>query len=171
MSIVNNKKIIFPLLAALAFVLLISSGTGIVNAYFTTYVTADSWNTVSLETEITVMEELHDIEKTVTLENTGECDCWVRLRAILPPGFEPYYNIGNEWVLKEDGFYYYTAQLPAGYKTSAPFVVGVRNTPKVNGETPPEFNIVVIAESIPCAGVDETYDRADWNLQAEVVED
>ena len=172
MSTEKNKKFIFPLLAVLALVLLITSGTGIAHAYFTTYVTAEYWNTVSLETEITVIEELHDVEKTVTIENTGDCACWVRLRAILPPSYNSvYYNSGMEWQLMDDGFYYYTAQLPAGYVTTVPFVVGVKDIPKVDGETPPDFNIVIVAECIPCAGVNQVYTEANWDLEAEAGED
>ena len=161
----SKKKFSYLLLVALAAVLLLSSVSGICYAYFTTYVTAHSSRTVELETEITVREELQGLEKTVFISNTGEYDCWVRVRAITPPGYQYTYSNDGNWEQIGD-YWYYKAQLPVGAVTSSPFKVGVHDLPGVGGGQPAEFNVAIIAECIPCAGVDEVWSAAAWNLQA-----
>lgn len=166
MKALTSKKSTFLILTALAVVLLISSVSGVAYAYFTTYVTAHGGRTVELETEITVREELQDLKKTVRIVNTGECDCWVRVKAVIPAGYQVVFSNDANWVQQEDGFWYFTAQLPVSAETASPFVVSVTGLPKINGEQPHEFNVVILAESIPCAGIDEEWMDAAWSLQA-----
>ena len=166
MKVLASKKSIFLIFTALAFVLLVASVSGVAYAYFTTYVTAHGGRTVELETEITIREELEDLKKTVRIVNTGECDCWVRVKAITPTGYQAEFSNDGNWVQQEDGYWYYTAQLPVSCETSSPFVITVTGLPKIDGEQPHEFNVVILAESIPCAGIDEEWMNAAWSLQA-----
>lgn len=165
-SIISRKKA-YVLLVLLAAAALLFSAAGIAHAYFTSFVTAHGFLPLELETEITIHEEFDGVAKLITVENTGEYDCWARIRVIAPPGYTVEWPSGGSWVQKNpsDGYWYYTSQLPVGASTAPQFRAGIAEYPVIEGQEPPEFNIAVIAECIP-ASEDMTWDEANWNLLA-----
>ena len=166
-SIISRKHAYSVLVLAAAVVLLLSAA-GIAHAYFTSFVTAHGFLPLELETEITIHEEFDGVAKLITVENTGEYDCWARIRVIAPPGYTVEWPSGGSWVQKNpsDGYWYYTSQLPVGASTAPQFRAGIAEYPVIDGQEPPEFNIAVIAECIPAAGVDQAWYEADWSLLA-----
>lgn len=163
-----SRKTAYIVLLLLAVAALIISAVGIADAYFTTFVTAKGYIPLELETEITINEEFDGVAKLISIQNTGEYDCWVRIRVIAPPDYTIDWPDGGAWAQKDpdDGYWYYTSQLPVGASTTPQFRAGIAKYPVIDGKEPSEFNIAVIAESIPVAGVDQTWQQADWSLRA-----
>ena len=68
-------------LAAAALTLTASLGVGRAMAYFTTYATAAGGASLSLNNTVTIPEEdVVNWTKNVTIQNTGETDCYVRVQ-------------------------------------------------------------------------------------------
>ncbi len=122
-SILKKKNI---LIAALA-VLLVGSGVAVTLAYLADKEEAlvNTFKVGDVTTEIEEpFEKITNTEfkKEPFVKNIGKSDCYVRARVLASPkeallltGFS------NNWTLKEDGFYYYNAVLPAGGQTDAIF--------------------------------------------------
>lgn len=177
MKTVISRKTAYAVLVLLAAAALVFSAAGISHAYFTTFVTAHGTLPLELETEITIKEEFDGVAKLITIQNPEKrdeagnlinYDCWVRIRVIAPPDYTVEWPSDGSWAQKDpdDGFWYYTSQLPVGAQTEPKFRAGIAKYPVIEGEKPPEFNIAVIAESIPVAGVDQLWSEADWSLLA-----
>ena len=180
MKTIVSHKTAYSVLILLAAVALAFSAAGISHAYFTTFVTAHGTLPLELETEITIKEEFDGVAKLITIENPPKivkdkdgndqivnCDCWVRIKVIAPPDYTVEWPSGGSWAQKnpDDGYWYYTSLLPVGAHTEPQFRAGIAKYPVIEGEEPPEFNIAVIAESIP-GSEDMTWDEADWSILA-----
>ena len=63
-----------------ALLLLGSAGAGQAMAYFTTYVTAAGGHPVTLGYETQIEEEVENMTKHIVIANTGESDCYVRVK-------------------------------------------------------------------------------------------
>ena len=140
-----NKKTLCLTAAALTLTAGLSVGSAM--AYFTTYVTAQGGQELSLGfTEVIPDEEVSDWTKHIKIENTGDYDCFVRVKAFAP--VELTYNAPNGgWTAGDKGYWYYDKVLPAGKKTETE--LNIKYTfPSVN-DKPEEFNIVVIQECTP----------------------
>lgn len=101
------------LLAALALVLALGSSVPEALAYFTTYVTARGEQILNLGWETEIHEEYDSGRKIVGIENTGELDCYVRVRAFAGDLIHLDYS-GGAWIDGGDGYWYYNGVLPAG---------------------------------------------------------
>ena len=170
MNTIISRKTAYSVLVLLAAAALLFSAVGITEAYFTTFVTAHGRLTLNLETEITIYEEFQNVDKLITINNTGECDCWVRIKVISPEGITINWPADGSWAQKnpDDGYWYYTSLLPVGSSTKQ-FYAGIPENPIIDGQKPQEFNIAVIAESIP-GSEGMTWDQADWSLLAKEAE-
>ena len=132
--------------AALALTASLSVGSAL--AYFTAYCTAEGSETLELGfTETEIIEKVENNQKFVQIKNTGEYDCYVRVKAFASSDVmgvieseEP-----GAWVEK-DGYWEYTSVLEPGETTSAliiPFTV------PSGEEEPEEINIYVVYEYSP----------------------
>lgn len=130
-------------LAAIALALTVSAHAGRTLAYFTDYVSASGSAAVSLsfpDTEI--HEKVENWTKIVTVENTGDCDCYVRVRAYAGSSRTVAYIPENGWVDGSDGYYYYDTPLAPGEVTES-FKIQV---PKPAENDTEEFNVIVVSE-------------------------
>lgn len=163
----KNKRTMF--LAVTALVLTISIGIGSAMAYFTTYVTAKGGVSIDLGFTQTFPEEnVIDGKKEIIITNTGDYDCYVRLKAFTGDAYkksivysEPENN--ENWIPGDDGYYYYRAVVPAKGSTSQIKVGFAFPT-----EKPADFNVIIIQECTPVLYKADGTPYADWNVKAEV---
>ena len=99
-------------LAAAALTLTMGVSVGSAMAYFTTYASASGGASLSLSNTVTIPEEqVIDWTKHVTIRNTGDVDCFVRVRAFAGEKYQDgltYADDEGKWTPGEDGCYYYS---------------------------------------------------------------
>ena len=140
-----HKKPLIMAAATLALTGTLAVGSAM--AYFTTYSTAGGGVKMNMGfTETVPKEDVDENGKHITIENTGDYDCFVRVKAFAP--VELTYNAPNGgWTAGDKVYGYYDKVLPAGNKTETE--LNIKYTfPSVN-DKPEEFNIVVIQECTP----------------------
>lgn len=138
-----RKKRIRGSLCLTAVVLVLTADTGRAIAYFTDYVSASGGASIVLRIPDTeIHEEVFDWTKTVTIENTGECDCYVRVRAYAGSGRTMTYTSDGGWTDGGDDSYYYELPLAPG-ELSAPLKIAV---PRPAQEDTEDFNVIVVSE-------------------------
>mgnify|MGYP000006444151 FL=1 len=163
-----HKKPLIMAAAALALTGTLAVGSAM--AYFTTYTTAGGGVTMNMGFTETIPNETVDKDgKHVTITNTGDYDCFVRVTAFAPMKLT-YTTPNGGWKAKDDGYWYYEGVLPAG-----------ETTPELNisykfpegKDKPEEFNIVVIQECTPVLYDENGNPYADWNhvITTETTED
>ncbi len=157
------KQKIFWLTAA-ALLMLGCAGLSGAMAYFTTHVAAKGGYPITIGAETSVEEEVEDMTKHIVLVNTGENDCYVRVKVFCGSRFtinystatddksEPYWN-HNE----SDGYWYYRDIVPAGEKTEE--LLAKIEVPEEFTES---FDIVVIQECTPVLYEEDGTPYADW---------
>lgn len=135
-----NKKTIILASAVLALTGTLTVGSAM--AYFTTYTKASGSATIHMGfTQTIPHEELKEKAKHVSIENTGDYDCYVRVQAFSVYGLQ--YENTKDWKYNEDdGYLYYTPILHPGETTSV-VKIGV-TFPKDK-----EFDVVVVQECSP----------------------
>ena len=155
-------------LAAAALALTGTLAVGSAYAYFTTYSEAKGNVVFELgETRTEPHEEVKDGKKIVSIENTGDYDCYIRIRAYAGNNYKLTYEDGGsrKWYGK-DGYWYYRDILTVGSFSE-----------KVNVILPPELlkdvtdekdlNVIVIQECTPVQYDDNGEPYADWNVTFE----
>jgi hypothetical protein len=131
-------------------------------AYFTTYATADGGVQISLGTTTTEpVEEVREKAKYIQVKNTGDYECYVRVKAFAGAEYQDGLKYSDEssgkWNPSSDGYWYYSEILPAGETT---------DTLKVGITFPEEqesFNVVVVQECTPVVYDADGNPYADWN--------
>lgn len=164
-----SKKTIY--LAAVAAFLAVGLSVGTAMAYFTTYAVAQGGYTIHLgrtETEIEEKVDLIDPRKEIKLKNTGDFDCFVRLKALTGNAFKEnmkYTEPGAEgkWAPGADGYYYYSDVLKPEESTTQINVSFV-----FPEEELPKFNVIIIQECTPVLYEADGTPYADWNNKADV---
>ena len=167
---ISKKKIC---LTAAAVALLASLSVGTAMAYFTTYATAEGGVEIDLGfTETEINEEVVSGQKEIKLENTGDYDCYVRLKALTGDAYKDslvYSEPSGEgkWTPGPDGYYYYsdivepdglTGQINVAFKL-----------PEATLETiPADFNVIIIQENTPVLYKEDGTPYADWSKVADV---
>lgn len=178
----NKKRNRRTLLLALA-ALLLSAGVaaGSAMAYFTTYVTAEGGHELSLGFTTTIPnEEVSDWTKTITLTNTGERDCYVRLKAFAGSAYTLTYEVNpaGGWSLGSDGYYYWHEILRPGETAGNAGGGGTPDDPLVVRITRPQdadqsFNVIVVQECTPVPfdenGNPLAWNQVDWTRTADIV--
>lgn len=154
-------------LAAGALLLLGSAGAGQAMAYFTTYVTAAGGHPVALGYETRIEEEVENMTKHIVIANTGESDCYVRVRVFSGSQFHVSMTPGDGWSDGGDGFWYYDGILPVGEKTSE-LLAAIEDIPEDYEET---FNIIVVQECTPVLYGEDGQPYADWDRKADTTTD
>ncbi len=154
------------LLAGIA-ALLVAGATATASlAYFTTFAEAEGAREVGLQPGTELREDVNGLEKTIKIENTGEVDCYVRVKALAGDGTTLTYT-GDSWTKKanEDGYWYYDAVLPVG-ETTAALTISIK-APDGGELDISSFNVVVVQECTPVLYDDEGKPHADWGMKAE----
>ena len=159
-------------LAAAAGILIAGGTVERAMAYFTTYVTAKGGYAVELGfTRTEIEEEVEFGKKEVVLTNTGDQDCYVRLKALTgnmykdsllysePDGLE-------NWTPQADGYYYYGDIVAPGASTTR---LDVRFA-FPEDEMPKDFNVIIIQESTLVLYDDDGNPYADWSVTADVTQ-
>ena len=152
-----NKKTLG--LAGAAFFLTAGLSVGSAMAYFTTYTQVSGGVSLSLGTTSTIPEEtVEDWTKHVTIENTGDIDCFVRVRAFAGSQYQDslVYS-GENWSLAADGYYYYSEILSPG-ETSGELLIAIDNM-----ESNHSFNVIVVQESAPVIYDGDGNPIGDWD--------
>lgn len=154
-----HKKPLIMAAATLALTGTLAVGSAM--AYFTTYSTAGGGVTMNMGfTETIPNEEVDENGKHITITNTGDYDCFVRVKAFAP--VELTYNAPDGgWTNGGDGYWYYDEVLPAGETTSHELNITYKFPS--GDEKPEEFNIVVIEECTPVLYQEDGTPYADWN--------
>ena len=154
-----HKKPLIMAAATLALTGTLAVGSAM--AYFTTYSTAGGGVTMNMGfTETIPNEEVDENGKHITITNTGDYDCFVRVKAFAP--VELTYNAPDGgWTDGGDGYWYYDEVLPAGETTSHELNITYKFPS--GDEKPEEFNIVVIEECTPVLYQEDGTPYADWN--------
>ena len=138
-----NKKSLCLAAAALTLTAGISAGTAM--AYFTTYTEASGGVTLNMGFSETIpKEDFSNWTKHVSVENTGDYDCYVRVKALAGSKYQDglqYSDSDGKWTPGEDGYYYYSDPIAPGESTS---VLDIRIDSK---ESDASFNVVVVQES------------------------
>ena len=118
----------FLMMAVTALVLVGTLKVGGAMAYFTTYSTASGSVQMNMGfTQTIPHEEVDSRGKHVSVENTGDYDCFVRVRAFAPSDITLSYQPENSgWTDGGDGFWYYDQILPAGETTATKLNVRMR---------------------------------------------
>lgn len=166
----KNRKLTKTIcLAAAAVTLTASLTVGTAMAYFTTYAVAEGGVTLDLGfTETVPNEEVVNGKKEIQIENTGDYDCYVRLKALTGDAYkdditysEP--DQAGKWTPGADGYYYYSDIVAAGELTSQIDVAFV-----LREENPVDFNVIIIQECTPVLYDASGNPYADWNEVADV---
>ena len=168
------KKKYLKTICLAAVVLMLVAGIAVENAmaYFTTYVVAKGGYTVDLGfTRTEIEEEVEYGKKVITLTNTGDYDCYVRLKALTGDAYkesllysEP--SGAGKWTPGEEGYYYYSdIVVPEGVTTE----LEVKFT-FPEGKEPTNFNVIIIQECTPVLYDAYGNPYADWSVTADVTQ-
>ena len=148
-------------LAAAALTLTAGLSVGTAMAYFTTYATASGGVSLSLDNAVTVPEEeVSNWTKHITVQNTGDIDCFVRVKVFAGDKYQDgltYADDEGRWTPGADDCYYYSDIVPAG-GASQELRVGI--DPMDSEES---FNVIVVQECTPVLYDEEGNPYADWN--------
>ena len=158
----GSRKIGRPVvLTAAAAALLASLSVGNALAYFTSYCEAEGSVAMNMGfTRTEIDEDVIEGEKRVTIRNTGDYDCFVRLQVFAPVDVAESGEDG--WVKESDGYWYYSPVLSPGESTT---VFHAEFKTALNGMVtkPEEFNIVVVSECTPVVYDDNGNPYGDWD--------
>ena len=160
-----NKKTLCLTAAALTLTAGLSVGSAM--AYFTTYVTAQGGQELSLGfTEVIPDEEVSDWTKHIKIENTGDYECYVRVKVFAGSQYQEglvYSDESGKWTPGDDGYYYYSDVIAPGAK-SEELLVKISNM-----NLPKDFNVIV-SECTPVILDAEGNPSADWTKKADVAQ-
>ena len=161
-----NKKSLCLAAAALTLTAGISAGTAM--AYFTTYTEASGGVTLNMGFSETIpKEDFSNWTKHVSVENTGDYDCYVRVKALAGSKYQDglqYSDSDGKWTPGEDGYYYYSDPIAPGESTS---VLDIWIDSK---KLDASFNVVVVQESTKVLYNENNEPYADWTKIADTSE-
>lgn len=150
------------LLVAAALVVIGATSIKPAMAYFTNSHQAVGTVTVHLgDLEITPNEDAKEWTKEITVQNTGDYDVFVRVKAICGSQYSASLTSGDGWSYNNDGYYYYSDLLK---KDATSSVLKLTITPPEGLENE-EFNVVIVQEA--AKAVDEK--DADGNKTGKLV--
>lgn len=158
-----SKKSLCLAAAALTLTASISAGTAM--AYFTTYAEASGNVTLNMGfTETTPTEEFSNWTKHVTVKNTGDFDCFVRVRALAGKKYDLQYSDSDKKWVPDGEYYVYRDPVAPGESTS---VLDIKIDSK---DTDTSFNVIVIQESTRVLYDENGNPYADWSQIADTSE-
>lgn len=155
-----NKKTFCLAAAALTFAASLKAGSAM--AYFTTYAAADGGQEISLGLTTTVPDEtVSDWTKHIVIRNTGETECYVRVKILAGGKYEEGITVSDtsgKWTPGTDGYYYYSDILAPGESTEE-LIVKIDNM-----DSEQSFNVIVVQEWTPVLYDESGNPYADWNV-------
>lgn len=166
MSKLSKKTIC---LAAAAIALTGTLAVGSAYAYFTTYSEAKGNVVFQMgETRTEPHEEVKKGKKIVSIENTGDYDCYIRVKAYAGNNYNLSYADGGsgKWYDGGDGYWYYKDILEAG-STSETVLVNIPKELLEDITDEKDLNVIVIQECTPVQYDDNGEPYADWNVTFE----
>lgn len=156
-------------LAAVALALTGTLAVGSAYAYFTTYSEAKGNVVFELgETRTEPHEEVIGGKKIVSIENTGDYDCYIRIRAYAGNNYKLTYEDdgSGKWYDGKDGYWYYRDILTVGSFSEKVNVILPQELLKdVTDEK--DLNVIVIQECTPVQYDDNGEPYADWDVTFE----
>ncbi len=130
-------------------------------AYFTTYASAEGSQTLELGATTEIEEDFKDWTKEIKIQNTGDVDCYVRVKVFAGSQFTiDYSGYEDAWSKGEDDYWYYNDVVPVGGSTSA--LLATINLPSDFEE---DFNVAVVQECTPVQYNEDGTPYADWSLK------
>lgn len=156
-------------LAAAAVALTGTLAVGSAYAYFTTYSEAKGNVVFQMgETRTEPHEEVKEGKKIVSIENTGDYDCYIRVKAYAGNNYNLSYADGGsgKWYDGGDGYWYYKDILEAG-STSETVLVNIPKELLEDITDEKDLNVIVIQECTPVQYDDNGEPYADWNVTFE----
>lgn len=127
-------------------------------AYFTANASAQGGHTISLGSSTEITEEFTDWTKHIVITNTGDNDCYVRVKVFSGSQFDlEFSGVSGAWSQGDDGYWYYSDIVPAGGKTS---VLDAKIIVPEDFED--DFNVVVVQECTPVVFDQNGNPQADW---------
>lgn len=135
-------------------------------AYFTTYVEAQGGYPVTLGSETEIKEHVKDTSKYIQVVNTGETDCYVRVRVYFGNLFQTEYLPSEGWELAKDGYWYYREFLSPGEETTQ--LIAAVTVPEEAGE---EFHVIVVQEHTMVRYDESGQPYADWEADVDTTTD
>ena len=153
-------------LAGAALLLAGSVTAGNAMAYFTTNAAASGGGQVSLGfTQTEPNETFGERSKHITVANTGEQDCFVRVKIFAGATYQHGLQIeGSGWTLGEGGYYHYENVVAPGTATPDELVVTIDT---MGSEQ--DFNVIVVQESTPVLYDESGAAYADWDVIMDTV--
>lgn len=166
----NNKSKKTICLTAVALLLIMSLMVGTAMAYFTTYAVAQGGYSIKLGFSKTEIQETVTDKKEIRIKNTGDYDCYVRLKALVGDKYKDdlrYSEPGGKgrWTPNADGYYYYSDILKPGESTEQ---IDVTFVLPQDTETFDQFNVIIIQECAKVLYMEDGTPTADWNNIADV---
>jgi hypothetical protein len=140
-------------------------------AYFTDYTTAGGTVEISVKDPSTdVTESVSEWTKRITIQNTGEADCFIRVAAIAPDKYtlslDSAGEVSEDWSSQSDGYYYYNNPVAPGESTSDLNIkiIGYETIENdEQGNLPSEFNVIILQESAKVLYQEDGTPYADWS--------
>lgn len=135
-------------------------------AYFTTYASAKGSYELQTGTETEIHEEIDGLNKHIRIENTGNGDCFVRVKVFVGSVNDISYAPENgSWNEGEEEYWYYgkvlsPGEISEGLTASIEVPEGVENMWD-------SFNVIVIQECTPVLYRADGTPYADWNRKVE----
>ena len=157
-------------LAAAALALTGTLAVGSAYAYFTTYSEAKGNVVFELgETRTEPHEEVIGGKKIVSIENTGDYDCYIRIRAYAGNNYNLSYADGGsgKWYDGGDGYWYYKDILEVGSTFSETVLVNIPKELLEDITDEKDLNVIVIQECTPVQYDDDGEPYPDWNVTFE----
>ncbi|MCI6466735.1 MAG: hypothetical protein MSA90_14880 [Faecalicatena sp.] len=136
-------------------------------AYFTANASAQGGHPISLGSKTDITEDFSDWTKHIEIANTGENDCYIRVKVFSGSQFDVEFSgESGAWSQGDDEYWYYSEIVPAGGKTS------VLNA-KINvpADFEDDFNVVVIQECTPVQFDENGKAYADWTQKIDTTSD
>lgn len=130
-------------------------------AYFTTYVEAEGGYTVTLGPSTVIEETVEDMTKSITISNTGNVDCYVRVKVFAGSTVDIAYFGSANWSKDADGYWYYKDIVPVGGKTEV--LNATISVADGFEESFTNFNVIVIQECTPVLYKSDGSPYGDWN--------
>lgn len=172
----EKARIAAAAVSSLAVMAVLAAAPGETSAYFTAYHTVQWEQELALGSRTEITEEYDNGVKTVTIANTGETECFVRVKVFA--GSQVTLKIeGDSWAQGEDDYWYYGEVLMPGTSDGGrtkplKITVDLPKTPVGGGEDDVPIydqNVVVVQECVQAFYRDkadgtgqEPY--ADWKL-------
>lgn len=129
-------------------------------AYFTTYATASGSHAISIGSRTEIQEEFDNWTKHIKIQNTGENECYVRVKVFCGSQFTvDFSSEAGAWEERDgDGYWYYSDILPMGGETKE--LLAEITIPEDLKES---FNVVVIQECTQVLYDENGSPYADWS--------